>query len=144
MFNNNRGDEILALDSANLPTRAGLAPAGGRRGAGAAPAGPAPAAPQVPAMFFSTTRDSKTGIIYVDAVNPLATATPLHVDITGVASIASAGESVVMKADSPMDTNSITDPKKIVPVTAKESGFSASFTRTLPPYSITILKLQSQ
>ena len=148
MFNNNRGDEILGFETGYLPTRAAQAAAAarGRAGsAGTAPAAPHAAAPaprQVPAMFFSVTRDSKTGMIYLKAVNPLATATPLHVDIKG-AGIAANGESIVLKADSLTDTNSIAEPKKIVPVTTKESGLSATFTRTLPPYSITILKLQS-
>ncbi|HTB62021.1 MAG TPA: alpha-L-arabinofuranosidase C-terminal domain-containing protein [Opitutales bacterium] len=134
MFNNNRGDEILGLDATNIPTRAGPPAA---RGAAAA-------APQTPAMFFSSTRDSKTGIIYVKAVNPTDTATPLHIEIKGANSIAPNGESIVMKADSLTDTNSLAEPTKIVPVTSKESGFGSSFTRTLPPYSITILKLQSK
>jgi alpha-N-arabinofuranosidase len=179
MFNNNRGDEILATDSANLPTRASAPPAAPRspgpaatnvtRGpvltnntppnqSGTNPAGsataaaPAASAPpaqarpprQIPALFFSTTRDSKTGVIYFKVVNPLATATPIQVNITGATAIAADGESVVMKADSLTDTNSIAEPKKIIPVTTPENGFSASFTRTLPPYSITILKLQSK
>jgi alpha-N-arabinofuranosidase len=155
MFNNNRGDEILATDSSNIPTRAGAPPAAPRgpgpagsatAAAPAASAPPAQARPprQIPALFFSTTRDSKTGVIYFKVVNPLATATPIRVNITGATAIAADGESVVMKADSLTDTNSIAEPKKIIPVTTPENGFSASFTRTLPPYSITILKLQSK
>jgi alpha-N-arabinofuranosidase len=150
MYNNNRGDEILSTEGANLPTRADQPPAPAGRAAAstattpaAAPA-PARAPRQIPALFFSTTRDSKTGIIYLKVVNPLGTATPVQLNVKGVASIASAGESVVMKADNITDTNSVAEPKKIIPVTAKESGFGTSFMRTLPPYSITILKLQSK
>jgi alpha-N-arabinofuranosidase len=137
MFNNNRGDEILTTESANIGTRIYTpAPARGST----TPGQPHPVAN----FYYSTTRDSKTGVIYLKLVNPLETAMPVQVDIKGVASIAADGESVVMKADSLTDTNSITEPTKIVPVTSKESGLSASFTRTLPPFSITILKLQSK
>lgn len=150
MYNNNRGDQILSTDGANLPTRADQPPAApaGRGAAGTAttPAAPAAARPprQIPALFYSTTRDSKTGVIYLKVVNPLGTATPVQLNVKGVASIAPAGESVIMKADNVTDTNSVAEPKKIVPVTAKENGFGTSFTRTLAPYSITILKLQSK
>ena len=147
MFNNNRGDEILGFETGNLPTRADLpaAPPAGRGAAGSAPAADAPAATprQNPAMFFSVTRDRKTGVVFIKAVNPLGTATPLRVDIKG-SGIGPDGEAVVMKADNLTDTNSIVEPTKIVPVTTKESGLGTSFTRTLPPYSITILKLQSK
>ena len=77
-------------------------------------------------------------------VNPLSTPQAVHVEIQGARSVAAKGESVIMKADSPEETNSIAEPKKIVPVTAAEAGFGASFTRTLAPYSINILKLSSK
>ena len=49
-----------------------------------------------------------------------------------------------MSASSPDDTNSITEPTKIVPVTTKVDGLSADFTRTFPPYSITVLQMKGK
>ena len=137
MFNNNRGDQILVSDVSGVGTRTWQAPAG--RGGGQPPP-----AREVPTLFHSVTRDSKTGIVYLKVVNPLATPQEVHVDIKGAASVAARGESVTMKADSPDDTNSIAEPKKIVPVTARENGFGASFSRTLAPYSINILKISTK
>jgi alpha-N-arabinofuranosidase len=47
-----------------------------------------------------------------------------------------------LSASSPDDTNSIKEPKKIVPVTAKVTGLGKTFTRTFPPCSVTVLQLQ--
>jgi alpha-N-arabinofuranosidase len=135
MFNNNRGDQILMTSADNVGTRSWQAPA--PRG------GQAPPPQSVPALFEVATRDSKTGVIYLNLVNPLGTPQDVQVQIKGAASVASDGESVIMKGDSLSDTNSITEPIKIVPVTAKESGFGTSFVRTLAPYSINILKISA-
>ena len=45
---------------------------------------------------------------------------------------------------SPDDTNSITEPAKIVPITTSVDGLGSSFTREFPPYSITILELRGK
>ena len=133
MFNNNRGDEILATSADHVGTRTwqGLANRGGQ-----------PPPPQeLPTLFHVATRDSKTGVIYLKMVNPLGTPQVVQVEIKGAQAIAPEGESVIMKADNPADTNSIAEPKKIVPVAAREGGLGASFTRALAPYSINILKI---
>ena len=69
-------------------------------------------------------RDSKTGIIYLKLVNTLGTPQTVHFDIKGAASVAANGESVIMKSTTLDDTNNLAAPTKIVPVTAKESGFA--------------------
>ena len=56
MFNETRGDEVLVSTVENLPT---VAVAGPRRGD----------ARQVPNLFFSVTRDSGPGTLYVRIVN---------------------------------------------------------------------------
>gem|GEM_PF-2101983 len=42
------------------------------------------------------------------------------------------------------DSNSIEQPGKIVPRTAKVDGLGAPFTREFPPHSISVLKLSSR
>ena len=136
MFNNNRGDEILATSAENIGSRTWQPPA--------ARGGQPPPPQQVPTLFHVATRDSKTGIIYLKLVNPLGTPQEVRLEIKGAGSVLSEGESVIMKADNPSDTNSLAEPRKIVPVAAKESGFGAGFTRTLAPYSINILKISTK
>ena len=43
----------------------------------------------------------------------------------------------------PDDTNTINDREKIVPVTLKIKGVAHVFSRTLDPYSVNVLQLQS-
>ncbi|MBN1362945.1 MAG: hypothetical protein JW993_20265 [Sedimentisphaerales bacterium] len=99
---------------------------------------------EVPSFFYNATRDSDSGMIYVKAVNTSGTAQPVRIQISGVASVAPTGEAVEMKGEGDEDTNSITEPKKIVPVAKPIDGLSKDFTRTLPPYSITVLKLNAK
>ena len=49
-----------------------------------------------------------------------------------------------MKADSPEETNSIQEPKKIIPVAEKANRLGTDFARTFPPYSITVLELDAK
>jgi alpha-N-arabinofuranosidase len=136
MFSNNHGDQVLATDSQNIPTYA----YNGARGRGNTP----PPPQQVPTLYFDATRDSQSGIIYLKVVNRLGTAQPVNVKIGGLTSVEAGGEAIVMKADSPDDTNSIQEPKKVVPVTEKVDGLGTDFTREFPPYSITILELKAK
>jgi alpha-N-arabinofuranosidase len=100
-----------------------------------------PGSQQVPLLFFDATRDTATGTIYLKVLNRAAGAQQVHVVLTGAKSIAHGGQAITLSAANPDHTNSITEPKKIVPVKEKVDGLSADFTRTFPQYSITVLKL---
>jgi alpha-N-arabinofuranosidase len=137
MFSRNHGDMVLPAVAENLPTREWQPPAG--RGGG-----PPPAPRQVPTLFFNATRDSKSGMIFLKVVNSAGTAQTVRVEIGGIARIDPKGEAVVLSAKNPEDTNSITEPTKIAPVTAPVDRLGADFTRTFPPYSITVLRIKGK
>jgi alpha-N-arabinofuranosidase len=99
---------------------------------------------QVPLLFFDATRDSKTGTIYVKAVNRGATPQSVHVAISGVTSVEAGGQVTTLSGSGPADTNSIAEPAKIVPVTSKVDGLGADFTKTVAPYSINILEIRAK
>src|ERR1039457_6866625 len=102
MFNNYHGDVILAVTAQGIPTRTWQPPAAGRRG-GSPPAGapagtpPGAAAPppppvtppapppaqEVPTVFWSATRDTKTGTVFLKIVNRAAAPQPLRVEFSG-------------------------------------------------------------
>ena len=98
----------------------------------------------MPSLSFDATRDSQSGTIYLKVVNRLDTPQPVKIEISGAASVEVEGEAVVLKANSPDDTNSIQEPDKIVPVTEKVDGLGTDFTREFPPCSITILELKAK
>ena len=137
MFSVNHGDEILASTIENVPAGAparDAAPAGGARRGGATAPG---------TIFTGVTRDSKTGAIYVKVVNSAGQAQDVHIEVQGVSGIATGGQLTVMSAASPEATNSIKEPKKVMPVTTAVDGLGKSFTRSFPPYSVSVLRLQA-
>ncbi len=99
-----------------------------------------PAAPTETSVQGSATRDSKTGEIFVKLVNPGDTAEPLNLEIKGVSSLA-AKASVTTLEGAPEDSNTITDPRRVAPVTDTVRNVKPQFTYTLPPHSIVVLKL---
>ena len=139
MFSGHHGDEVLMVDSENIPTRPSQAPPP-RNNLGQTNATTKP----VPTLFFNATRDSQTGIIYLKVVNSLDTPQPVKIEISGTSAIEAEGETLVLKANSPNDTNSIQEPIKIVPITGIIDGLGTDFTREFPPYSITILELKTK
>jgi len=132
MFSLNHGDEVLAATVANVPAREAGQGGGGRRGG----------AGGQETVFIGVTRDSKTRAIYVKVVNSAAQPQDVHVEIEGVSAIEPAGQATVLSASGPDATNSIQEPKKVVPVTTSVSGLGKSFTRAFPPFSVTVLQLQ--
>jgi alpha-N-arabinofuranosidase len=148
MFSTHHGDVVLPETAQGVPTREWQPPApGGRRGApGTPPPPPQPAPPpqQVPMVFFDATRDSQTGTIYLKVVNRAGTPQPVQVEISGLSAVEAKGQAITLSASSPDDTNSITEPTKIVPVTTNVDGLGANFTRTFPPYSITVLEMKGK
>lgn len=89
------------------------------------------------------TRDSKTGEIILKLVNPATNSVALNLEIKGVNSLAAKGTAITL-AGNPDDSNSMTQPKKVVPVTKTMRGIKPGFTYTLPPSSIVVLKLKTQ
>lgn len=92
-----------------------------------------------------TTRDSTTGALYLTVVNPTGVSRAVRVTVEGGGvdggGVGPTGTATVLAAGSPTDTNTITDPTAIVPVTHAMSGLSGAFDHTFPPYSVTVLQL---
>jgi alpha-N-arabinofuranosidase len=136
MFSTMHGDQILATDSQNIPTREWQPrpPRGGNP----------PPPRQIRQIFFDATRDSRSGILYLKVVNVAGTAQRINVQIAGCKKIASQGEAISLAASSPSDTNSLEQPQKIVPRAEKVDNMSTNFMREFPAYSITVLKLKAK
>jgi alpha-N-arabinofuranosidase len=136
MFSTMVGDEILATDSQDIPTRQWQPRA--MRG------GNLPPPRQIREVFFCATRDRKSGVIYLKVVNTSGSAREVKIQITGAPKIVPEGELVSLVGNSLNDTNSIEEPRKIVPRTEKVNGLSASFTREFPAYSVTVMKVKTR
>jgi alpha-N-arabinofuranosidase len=97
-----------------------------------------------PRVFYSVTRDSKTGTVYLKLVNAASTPQPVKIDLQGVASVTSTAKLISMSAKTPAATNTIHTPTNIVPVESTISTAASHFTHTLPAYSIQILELKTK
>lgn len=140
LFSAHHGDGVLAAEARNIPTWTWTPRVRTHNGV---PDAPRPAK-EVDALFFNATRDSQTGRIFVKVVNRNGAPQPVTIALTGVTTVASEGTAIVLKGDSLDATNTLADPKRIVPVTEKVGGLSANFTREFPALSITVLELDAK
>lgn len=136
MFNIYKGDQVIPVTGNNLPTQtqklddkdsaAGVHPT------------------IIPAMFYVATRNTQTRTVYLKVVNTSGEAQKIKIDVKGATKVISNGLLVTLKTDNPEETNSITEPEKIIPITSKLDGISKSFNHSFPAYSITVLQIETK
>ena len=90
---------------------------------------------------YSVTRDTKTGKVFVKVVNTGGDARPVKLVLNGLGNVRAEGQAVTLHADGPTETNSLTEPTKIMPVTAPLKNVAPTFEYTFPAWSITVLEL---
>lgn len=135
MFNTYLGDSVIPTTGENIQTQEWQPPT---------PKGKAPPAPkQLPTLYYVATKDSKTGAIYLKVVNTASMAQSVEISLKGATGVAAEGTLVTLSSANPGDTNTITEPTKIVPITSKATGLGNSFTQTFAPYSINVLQIGS-
>ena len=94
---------------------------------------------QLPQLYYSATTDTKTGKVYLKIVNGGSTKQTVQVNVKG-GNVKGKGLKTVLTAAHPEDTNSISQPRNIVPVTSKQKTGSA-FSMQLAPYSVTVVAM---
>ncbi|MFZ0663707.1 MAG: alpha-L-arabinofuranosidase C-terminal domain-containing protein [Acidobacteriaceae bacterium] len=95
-----------------------------------------------PKFFYSVTRESKTGELYVKLVNVSSKPQPVELQLDGAAKVDHIANVVTLSAKTTAATNSIDHPKTIIPVESRFERASGKFSYTLPPYSIQVLRLK--
>lgn len=93
------------------------------------------------AVFYTATKDAKTGKTYLKLVNAVGTAQQLNIKLEGVGKVKSKAKKVELKSARPEDTNSIDNPRNIVPQESTQK-VGKQFAITLAPYSITALVIE--
>ena len=136
MFAQNCGNLIVPVKADGIPTieQAGPARRGGQPGA----------TRKVQGIYYSATRDSAKGTVYLKVVNVADAPQQVAFNFTGIKSVSSGGETVVLSAGKVDDTNLINDPAKLVPVTKSIKELGTSFNQTLPKLSVTIFILKAK
>jgi alpha-N-arabinofuranosidase len=79
----------------------------------------------------------------VKLVNPQPTQEQLHIQIKGVSSLASKASAITLSGN-PDDSNSISDPRKLVPIETHINPLKPDFNYLMPPNSIVVLKLRQR
>ncbi len=91
----------------------------------------------------AATRDSRTGEVYLKLVNPQSTPEQVNIHLKGVASIGSKGVALTL-AGNPDDTNSITEPRRVIPEETTLRDLKPDFVYSVPPHGIVVLKLRTR
>lgn len=97
-----------------------------------------------PRFFYSVTRNPEKGIVYLKLVNASSDAQAVNVKLDGAGNVDKTAAEISLSAKDTQETNSITDPTRIVPVDTKLSDAGANFRHTVPPYSIQVLELNAK
>ena len=106
---------------------------------------PVSTATNVPDRFFySATTDDAEGKLYLKLVNGTSDPQPVSLHLNGAAKIAPEAVLETLAGTNPAETNTITDPKRIVPVKSTLKNLGASFNHTMPPYSIQVIELSTK
>ena len=97
-----------------------------------------------PRLFHSVTRDSKSGKLFLKIVNAASDAQEIEVNLQGAQKVKKDATLITLRAPTNEATNTITEPKKIVPLQNKLNTVAEKFRHTAPAYSIQVLEIETR
>ncbi|WP_263382264.1 alpha-L-arabinofuranosidase C-terminal domain-containing protein [Granulicella arctica] len=95
-----------------------------------------------PRLFDSATYDSKTHHLNLKLVNASSLPQTVEIKLNGAAHIRPRATVTTLSGKTTQETNSITDPTRIVPVVSTITNAAATFSHSLPQYSIQVLDIE--
>jgi alpha-N-arabinofuranosidase len=95
-----------------------------------------------PRVFYSATRDSKSGTLYLKIVNASTTPVDLRIIPQGGAVISSSATVWTLKGESPAQTNSMDKPEAITPSQKQIDILRSDEAQRLAPLSINVIELK--
>jgi len=95
-------------------------------------------------LFQSVTRDPAKGKVYLKLVNATSTPQPLSIHLNGAGKLAREAGVETIGGNDPAETNSIFDPKRIIPVHSTIRGVTPTLQHTIPAYSVQVLSFTIQ
>jgi alpha-N-arabinofuranosidase len=94
-------------------------------------------------LFYSVTRKSSDGTVYLKLVNASSTPQLVRIQLDG-AKVVGDGKLITLSAKTTAATNSITQPAAIVPIESGLREAAPNFTHTVPGYAIQVLELKAR
>lgn len=98
----------------------------------------------LPALYATAGRVTASGEIIVKVVNAAPTAVPATLKVDGAKGVADEALLVVMSHADAKAENSVTEPRKIVPVRETLRGASQEFSHVFPANSVSVLRLKAR
>ena len=92
-------------------------------------------------VYASVTRDASHHKLFIKVVNSTSTAQPISIDLEGAGKVSPQASLTTLSGKTPNATNSITDPRAIVPMEHQVAVAGPKFTQTFASYSINALDL---
>jgi alpha-N-arabinofuranosidase len=96
-----------------------------------------------PRFFYSVTRDADKGKVFLKLVNASSVAQPVEIQMAGGA-VDKSATLVTLSGTGLSETNTLTDPKRIVPVKTAVKLSGATFSHMIPAYAIQVLVLDGK
>jgi alpha-L-arabinofuranosidase len=93
-------------------------------------------------LHYSATSDSQSGMIYLKVVNNESTPKSVEISLRDAPRLAPEATAITLSSTDSNDSNSISDPERVVPVTTPVADVKSTFTYTFAPNSVTILRLK--
>jgi len=97
----------------------------------------------VKGLIMSAVKDDKSGDVILKVVNASAKSIKTEIDLKDAKVFTGKGKAIVLTSASPLDENTLENPKKVYPITENVKLNGAGFKRTFPGNSLTILRLQT-
>jgi alpha-L-arabinofuranosidase len=94
-----------------------------------------------PRVFTSVTRNEANHKLYIKMVNANSAAKTMHITLDGATHLASTAILVTLSGKTPNQSNTIRDPRAIVPVKRTISLSGPKFEQSFAPYSINVLEV---
>jgi len=94
-------------------------------------------------FFYSVTQSEAKKKIYLKLVNASSNPQAVEIELTGT-KLAPGGRVISLSAHDPDATNTIDQPKAIVPVESVLNGVGGTFQHRVPPYTIEVLALETR
>jgi alpha-N-arabinofuranosidase len=92
-------------------------------------------------LFSSVTSDSKTHIVTLKLVNASSMAQTVKIDLGAGVKVKGVAAVTTLGGKTTQETNTITEPRRIVPLVSSISNAAPSFVHTVPQYSIQVIEI---
>lgn len=98
----------------------------------------------VKSLIMSAVKDDKSGDVILKVVNASAKAIKTEIDLKDAKAFTGKGKAIVLTSASPLDENTLENPKKVYPKTENVKLTGASCKRTFPGNSLTVIRLNTK